>query len=98
MSKNNVIELEGRAGSTDPLTELLRTGARQLLQQAIETNATLAGKTPIVDAGEAVSNQLPPAFNWQFRRLAHVHAGNRQRIAPGPTLEHGDLITTFDQA
>lgn len=36
MGKSNVIDLEGRAGSTDPLTELLRTGARQLLQQAIE--------------------------------------------------------------
>jgi hypothetical protein len=36
MSKGNVIKLEGRAGITDPLTELLRTGARQLLQQAIE--------------------------------------------------------------
>ena len=36
MEKSNVIELEGRVGSTDPLTELLRTGARQLLQQAIE--------------------------------------------------------------
>lgn len=36
MEKSNVIELEGRAESTDPLTELLRSGARQLLQQAIE--------------------------------------------------------------
>ena len=36
MGKSNVIELEGRVGSADPLTELLRTGARQLLQQAIE--------------------------------------------------------------
>lgn len=36
MGKSNVVELEGRAGSADPLTELLRTGARQLLQQAIE--------------------------------------------------------------
>jgi putative transposase len=36
MSKSNVIEFEGRAGSADPLTELLRSGARQLLQQAIE--------------------------------------------------------------
>lgn len=36
MGKSNVIELEGRAGSADPLTELLRSGARQLLQQAIE--------------------------------------------------------------
>ena len=37
MEKSNVIELEGRAKSTDPLTELLRSGARQLLQHAIET-------------------------------------------------------------
>ena len=36
MNKINVIDLEGRAGGTDPLTDLLRTGARQLLQQAIE--------------------------------------------------------------
>jgi transposase-like protein len=36
MNKSNVIEFEGRAESTDPLTELLRSGARQLLQQAIE--------------------------------------------------------------
>ncbi len=32
MGKSNAIEFEGRAGSTDPLTELLRTGARLLLQ------------------------------------------------------------------
>lgn len=36
MGKSNVIGLEGRAGSIDPLTELLRSGARQLLEQAIE--------------------------------------------------------------
>jgi len=36
MNKSNVIEFEGRAGSADPLTDLLRSGARQLLQQAIE--------------------------------------------------------------
>jgi transposase-like protein len=36
MGMSNVIELEGRVGCIDPLTELLRSGARQLLQQAIE--------------------------------------------------------------
>lgn len=36
MGKSNVIDLEGRVGSIDPLNELLRSGARQLLQQAIE--------------------------------------------------------------
>jgi putative transposase len=36
MRKNNVIKLAGRDAITDPLTELLRTGAEQLIYQAVE--------------------------------------------------------------
>ena len=36
MSKNNVIELTGRDTLSDPLTELLRMGAGQLIYQAVE--------------------------------------------------------------
>jgi len=36
MSKNNVIELAGRDESRDPLTDMLRAGAQQLIQQAVE--------------------------------------------------------------
>ncbi len=36
MSKNNVVTLTGRDTITDPLTELLRTGAEQLVYQAVE--------------------------------------------------------------
>ncbi len=36
MSKNSVIELAGRDTIIDPLTELLRTGAEQLIYQAVE--------------------------------------------------------------
>ena len=36
MSKNNVVKLTGRDTITDPLTELLRTGAEQLIYQAVE--------------------------------------------------------------
>ena len=36
MSKNNVIELSGREGTADPLTELLKLGAQRLLYQAVE--------------------------------------------------------------
>jgi putative transposase len=35
MSKNNVIELESREASADPLTELLRISAHQLIYQAV---------------------------------------------------------------
>ncbi len=36
MSKNNVVELAGRDEMIDPLTELLRTGAQQLICRAVE--------------------------------------------------------------
>ncbi len=36
MSKSNVIELSGREESGDPLTALLRTGARTLIERAVE--------------------------------------------------------------
>ena len=36
MSKNNVVQLAGRDTIVDPLTELLRTGAEQLVYQAVE--------------------------------------------------------------
>lgn len=37
MNKSTVLALEDRAESLDPLTELLRAGARQLIEQAVET-------------------------------------------------------------
>ncbi|MCO1337123.1 transposase, partial [Microbulbifer sp. OS29] len=36
MDKNTVVEFAGRQEGVDPLTELLRRGARELLQKAVE--------------------------------------------------------------
>lgn len=36
MNKNTVVEFKGREGYSDPLTEMLRTGAQQLIHQAVE--------------------------------------------------------------
>jgi transposase-like protein len=36
MSKDNVVAFESPAGIDDPLSDLLRTGARRLIQQAVE--------------------------------------------------------------
>ena len=36
MSKDNVIALQSPEGIEDPLTALLRAGAKRLIQQAIE--------------------------------------------------------------
>ena len=35
MSKSNIVELSGREENVDPLTDLLRRGARELIQQAV---------------------------------------------------------------
>ena len=40
MAKSNVVELEGRETIADPLTELLRAGAEQLIYQAVEGELT----------------------------------------------------------
>lgn len=37
MNKSNVVGLAGREDNEDPLTELIRQGARQLIQRAVET-------------------------------------------------------------
>lgn len=37
MEESNIVEFTGRDGISDPLTDLLRKGARQLLQSAVET-------------------------------------------------------------
>ncbi len=36
MSKDNVVAFQSPEGLEDPLTELLRTGVKQLIQQAVE--------------------------------------------------------------
>ncbi len=36
MAKSNVVELQGRDTIADPLTDLLRAGAEQLIYQAVE--------------------------------------------------------------
>ena len=37
MRKNNVLEFQGREARLDPLTELLRKGAQDLIGQAVES-------------------------------------------------------------
>ncbi len=35
MGKSNIVELAGREATTDPLSELLRSGAQQLIHRAV---------------------------------------------------------------
>ena len=36
MTNNNVLEFTGREETSDPLTELLKSGAQQLIRYAVE--------------------------------------------------------------
>ena len=50
MSKDNVFSLENPEGNADVLTSLLRSGARELIKKAVQselsTNKLNAGKIP----------------------------------------------------
>ncbi len=69
MSKNNVVKLAGRDTIIDPLTELLRSGAEQLIYQAVEAELlellaehverrTEDGKTGVVRNGHLPARKL----------------------------------------
>ncbi len=69
MEKNNVVEFSGREGISDPLTDLLQSGARQLIMQAVEveveellsqysTQRTEGGKAGVVRNGYLPERQL----------------------------------------
>jgi putative transposase len=65
MNKNNVIELEGREASTDPLSELLLSGAQKLIYQAVEAELYACleqhteRRTPTGHAGVVRNGYLP---------------------------------------
>lgn len=65
MSKSNVIELSGRDEGQDPLTDILRAGAQQLIQQAVEAELQhllhqhAGNRTPEGTAGVVRNGYLP---------------------------------------
>jgi putative transposase len=65
MSKSNVIALAGRDESHDPLTDMLRAGAQQLIQQAVEAELQhllsqhADNLTPVGTAGVVRNGYLP---------------------------------------
>ena len=55
MRKNNVLEFQGRELSLDPLTELLRKGAQDLIGHAVELElAELLALSAVVPTGSSI--------------------------------------------
>ena len=85
MSKSNVVEFEGREGISDPLTELLRVGAQQLIHQAVEAElvellehysgrVTADGKAGVVRNGHLPSRELQTGIGPVTVRIPKVRA------------------------
>ena len=85
MSKNNIINLEGREEKIDPLTELLRQGARDLIQQAVESELqgllrehddrrTEDGKAGVVRNGYLPERQLQTGIGPVTVKVPKVRA------------------------
>ena len=78
MSKSTVIELSGRDESRDPLTEMLRVGAQQLIQQAVGPNCRTSlpsmpsaerQPVPLVSCATAISQNATYRPAWGQSRL-----------------------------
>ena len=91
MNKSNVVECAGREGSGDPLTELLRVGARRLIQQAVETELqellaqhaerrTEDGKAGVVRNGYLPERELQTGVGPVTVRIPKVRAKTGEAV------------------
>ena len=85
MRKNTVVEFRGRESGADPLTELLRVGARQLIHQAVEAELeelleahcdrhTAEGKAGVVRNGYLPERELQTGVGPVAVRIRKVRA------------------------
>ena len=85
MGKNTVVEFRGREASADPLTELLRAGAQQLICQAVEVELqellaqyaerrTAYGKAGVVRNGYLPERELQTGVGPVTVRIPKVRA------------------------
>jgi putative transposase len=91
MSKNNVIELAGREADRDPLTELLRGGAEQLIYQAVEAELsellaahadrhTEDGKAGVVRNGHLPARKLQTGLRSITVKIPKVRAKSGEPV------------------
>ena len=85
MSEDNVVDLQGRGEITDPLTELLRVGARKLIHQAVEmeleellerhtSRRTVDGKAGVVRNGYLPERELQTGLGPVTVKIPKVRA------------------------
>lgn len=92
MDKNNIVELEGREQNADPVTQLLRNGAKKLIEQAIETElqellALHSGRRTDDDRAGVVRNGYLP------QRQLQTHLGPVTVRIPKVRAKTGEPVT-----
>ena len=101
MSKNNVVKLTGRDTITDPLTELLRAGAEQLIYQAVEAELlellaehaerrTENGKAGVVRNGHLPARELQTGLGPITVQIPKVRAKTGE-----PVTFHSALVPPY---
>jgi len=101
MKKNTVVSLAGRDTIADPLTEMLRAGARQLIQQAVEVELqemlehysgrhTEDGRTGVVRNGYLPERELQTGMGPVTVRIPKVRAKTGK-----PVTFHSALVPPY---
>ena len=91
MSQNNVVEFAGRDASTDPLSELLRRGAEQLIYAAVETEVqelldshrerrTLEGTAGVVRNGHLPAREIQTSLGPITVKIPKVRAKSGEPV------------------
>ena len=99
MSKNNVIELEGREANADLLTGLLQAGAHQLIEQAVEaelqellarhaTRRTESGHAGVVGNGYLPARELQTSLGPVTVEIPKVRAKTGEPVTFQSALVH----------
>jgi transposase-like protein len=101
MGNNNIIELSGRDEIADPLTELLRDGARQLIQSAVEVELetflvqfaekkTTAGHAAVVRNGHHPERSIQTGVGPLTVRIPKVRSKTGE-----PVTFHSALVPPY---
>jgi len=101
MDKSNVVGFEGREANADPLTEMLRAGAQQLIRQAVEVELqelleqqserrTADGKAGVVRNGYHPERELQTGVGPVAVRIPKVRSktGDPVTVDLHPKLTH----------
>ena len=95
MSKNNLIEFEGREASTDPLNERLQAGAQKLIHQAVEAKLCALVIIAANERGEKYFLAIEDGVRESTQSWREVLLGLKSRGMNIPRLAIGDGAMGF---